>query len=96
MPKGYWIAHVTVTAPDHYPDYVTAAQPAFDKYGANFLARGGTFHCVEGHTGDRHVIIEFESMERALACYNSPEYQEAVAIRHAAAVSTMTIVEGVE
>lgn len=96
MPKGYWIAHVKVSEPDKYPDYVATAKPAFEEYGATFLVRGGAHECVEGETGERHVIIEFESMEKALACYNSEQYQKAVAIRQSASTGTITIVEGVD
>jgi uncharacterized protein (DUF1330 family) len=39
MPKGYWIAQVDVRDTERYKDYVTAAKPAFEKYGANFIAR---------------------------------------------------------
>ena len=75
MPKGYWIAHVTVTDPETYPDYITTAKPVFEQYDARFLARGGAYECVEGNSGERHVVIEFASMADALACYNSEIYQ---------------------
>lgn len=94
MAKGYWVADISITDPDAYPDYIAAARPAFEEYGARFLARGGKHDCVEGATGARHVIIEFESYETALACYNSDAYQKAAAIRQAASESTLTIVEG--
>ena len=42
MRKGYWIAHVEITNPERYKDYVAANAIAFKKYGARFLARGGT------------------------------------------------------
>ncbi len=96
MPKGYWIAHVNVSNPDTYPDYVATAKPAFEEYGAKFLVRGGAYACVEGETGERHVIIEFDSMEKALACYNSEQYQKAIAVRQSASTGTITIVEGVD
>lgn len=96
MPKGYWIAHVNVKSPEKYPDYIETARPAFEEYGARFIVRGGAHECVEGDTGERHVIIEFDSMENALACYNSEQYQKAVAIRQDASTGTITIVEGVE
>lgn len=96
MPKGYWVAHVTITDPDKYPDYLAAAKPAFEEYGARFLARGGNHDCVEGATGERHVIIEFESFAKALACYNSDAYQKAAAIRQATATSTLTVIEGTD
>ncbi|RMF10604.1 MAG: DUF1330 domain-containing protein, partial [Alphaproteobacteria bacterium] len=43
-----------------------------------------------------HVVIEFPSMETALACYHSEQYQKAAAIRAEASTGTLTIVEGVE
>ena len=41
MPKGYWIARVDVRDPEGYKGYVAAAKPAFERFGAHFLARGG-------------------------------------------------------
>ncbi|MEP9374533.1 DUF1330 domain-containing protein [Mesorhizobium sp. KR1-2] len=93
--KGYWIAMVDITDPEVYPRYVAANAVAFEKYGARFLARGGRHDDPEGPTGQRHVIIEFESYEQALACYNSPEYQEALKYRLAASTAHFSIVEGV-
>jgi len=95
MPKGYWIARVDVTNPDRYPDYVATAKPAFERYEANFMVRGGTPHPMEGQNRARNVVIEFPSVQHALDCYNSPEYQEAVKIRQAAAESELIIVEGI-
>ncbi|TIL77636.1 MAG: DUF1330 domain-containing protein, partial [Mesorhizobium sp.] len=48
MPKGYWIARVDVRDAEGYKDYVTAAKPAFDRFGAVFLARGGAHEKAEG------------------------------------------------
>ena len=39
MPKGYWIAHVTVTDPEQYQQYAGSTREAFQKYGATVLAR---------------------------------------------------------
>lgn len=94
--KGYWIAHVTVTDPDAYKFYAEAAPEAFRKYGARILARGGRSQQLEGSGRPRNVLIEFESLEAALACYNSPEYQAAKAKRHGAGEADIVIVEGVE
>ncbi len=94
MAKGYWVAHVTVTDPDNYPKYVAANAAAFEKYGARFLVRGGRFEAPEGAARERHVVIEFDSYEQALACYHSPEYAEAARLREAYADSDLVIVEG--
>ena len=94
MAKGYWVAHVTVTDPDNYPKYIAANKPAFEKYGACFLVRAGRFEAPEGAARERHVVIEFDSYEQALACYHSPEYAEAARLRQAYAESDLVIVEG--
>lgn len=97
MPKGYWIAHVTVTDPTRYPDYVTGARAAFEKFGARFLARGGAYAECEGALGrERHVLIEFPSLEAAQACYDSAEYQAAKAHRLEAGEAMVVLTEGLE
>ena len=94
MKKGYWIAMLDVTDPENYPKYIAANAAAFARHGARFLARGGRYESPEGPTGTRHVIIEFDSFEQALACYNSPEYQEALELRRQFAHGRFAIVEG--
>ena len=96
MAKGYWIARVDVNDVDRYPDYVSTAKLAFERYNAKFLVRGGAMTSLEGINRARNVVIEFPSVQDALDCYNSDEYQEAVKIRQAAADSELIIVEGNE
>ncbi|CTQ58710.1 uncharacterized protein (DUF1330 family) [Labrenzia sp. EL_208] len=94
MSKGYWIARVDVNDPENYPQYVETAKPAFERFGANFLARGGKTNAIEGPGRARNVVIEFPSFQHAVDCYNSPEYQEAVKIRQKVADGEIVIVEG--
>jgi uncharacterized protein (DUF1330 family) len=94
MPKAYWIAHVDVVEAEPYSVYAKLASACFAKYGANILARGGECQRLEGKVRARNVVIEFESMGQALACYNSPEYQEAKAHREGNAQAELLIVEG--
>ena len=94
MPKGYWIAHVNVRDPERYKDYVATAKPAFERFGARFLARGGDYQTMEGADRARNVVIEFPSKQAAIDCYNSAEYQAAKAIRVTVADADMVIVEG--
>ena len=82
--------------PERYKDYVATAKPAFERYGAKFLARGGSYEAMEGRGRGRNVVIEFPSYEAARDCYNSPEYQAAKAIRQTVADAEMVIVEGYE
>ena len=93
--KGYWIAHVTVTDPDTYKNYADAAPDAFKKYNARILARGGRHKQLEGDGHARNVVIEFNSFEDAVACYNSDEYQSARKHRLNAGIASIVIVEGV-
>ena len=95
MPKGYWISHVTVTDPDQYKLYAADAPLAFKKYGATILARGGAFQQMEGDARPRNVVIEFPSLQLAIDCYNSTEYQAAKAKRAGAGVAEIVLVEGV-
>ncbi|MBN9256677.1 MULTISPECIES: DUF1330 domain-containing protein [unclassified Mesorhizobium] len=92
--KGYWIAMVDVRDPDIYKQYIEANAKAFAKYGATFAVRAGRHTDPEGPTGNRHVVVEFPSYETALACYESPEYQEALKFRQAASTGRFVIVEG--
>jgi len=95
MAKGYWIAHVTVTNPDQYKFYAEAAPEAFRKHGATILARGGKSQQMEGHGRPRNVVIEFPSLQAAVDCYNSPEYQAAKTKRKGAGEAEVVLVEGV-
>jgi uncharacterized protein (DUF1330 family) len=94
MNKGYWIVRVSVHNQNNYPDYLKAAQPAFSKFGARFIVRGGRFECREGEARERNVVVEFRNYATAIACYESAEYQAARAIRNANADADLVIVEG--
>ncbi len=96
MAKTYWIARVDVRDPEEYKKYVETGKPAFERYNAKFLARGGKTESLEGSPRARNVLIEFASMEDALACYNSPEYTAARKIRQAVSEGDWILVEGVE
>ena len=94
QPKGYWVARITVHEPERYPDYVKTATPAYQRFGAKFLIRGGRYEPVEGEARPRNVVIEFPSYQAALDCYNSPEYTAARAIRQQIADGELIVVEG--
>ncbi len=96
MPKGYWIAHVTVTNPEDYAEYVRLDTPVVEEYGGRFIVRGGRSEAPEGPMKERHVVVEFPDYETALACYRSEAYQKAAEIRRANSESEIVIVEGTE
>ena len=98
MPKkGYWIAHVNITNPERYKDYIAANAAPLKKHGARFLVRNGACE-VHGDAlqGRRHVVIEFESYAIAKACHDSPEYRAAAKIRDEASTSDFVMIEGHE
>ncbi|MGY4253862.1 uncharacterized protein (DUF1330 family) [Bradyrhizobium sp. USDA 4516] len=78
MPKGYWIAQLQVKDETAYDEYRRRNLVAFAKFGAKFVVRGGSFERVMGVGRQHNVVIEFPSHEAALACYLSPEYQDAL------------------
>jgi uncharacterized protein (DUF1330 family) len=94
MPKGYWIARIDVQDEDRYRGYIAANAAALAKFGARFIVRGGPFRNPEGTSRTRNVVIEFPSPEAAVACYESPEYAEALALRRDYAVSDVIIIAG--
>ncbi len=96
MPKGYWIARVDVTDPEGYKDYVAANGTAFSKYGARFIVRGGMFEAPEGIPRTRNIVLEFKDYATALACYHSPEYSAAKALRLGKAEAELLVIEGYE
>jgi uncharacterized protein (DUF1330 family) len=96
MPKGYWIAHVEVADVEAYKRYVAANAAAFAKFGGRFLVRAGRYELVEGAAKTRQVVIEFPDYETALACYRSPEYQAAKALRDSVSAGDLVIAEGYE
>jgi uncharacterized protein (DUF1330 family) len=96
MAKGYWIVRVDVSDPEGYKAYVAADAEPFRKYGARFLVRGGRYEAVEGQSRSRNVVIEFKDYATALACYRSPEYAAAKALRQKASTGEIIIIEGCE
>jgi uncharacterized protein (DUF1330 family) len=94
MAKGYWIARVDVTDPDGYQAYVKANAEPFRKFGARFIIRGGRFEAPEGTPRARNIVLEFPDYVTALACYRSPEYQAAKALRMGKGVADLVIIEG--
>ncbi|MCX8224731.1 MAG: DUF1330 domain-containing protein [Sulfitobacter sp.] len=88
-----WIAHVTVTDEDAYGQYAKLAGPAIADHGGKFLARGARFVQLEGKERPRNVVARFPSLEEAVACYNSPAYQQALSHAKGASERELMVVE---
>ena len=95
MPKGYLIAHATVTDPEKWAQYVAKSKIALDKYEGRPIVRGGQCQIVEGNGTQRNVVLEFPSYAHAIGYATSAEYAEAKALRAGAGTLDITVVEGV-
>ena len=91
-----WIAHVTVTNADAYGKYAELAGPAIAKHGGHFIARGGKFVQLEGRERPRNVVARFPSVEAAVECYHSPDYQDALSHARGASERELMVVETTE
>jgi uncharacterized protein (DUF1330 family) len=93
---AYWLARATITDPVAYKKYTDRVPEIVSRYGGKILARGGRYRIMEGpETFQRFVAIEFPTLEQAVACFESPEYQEAAAFRRAGGgIVENVIVEG--
>lgn len=88
-----WIAHVTVTDAEAYGKYAKLAGPAIEAHGGVFIARGGRFVQLEGNERPRNVVARFPSVEAAVDCYHSDEYQAALAHAKGASERELMVVE---
>jgi uncharacterized protein (DUF1330 family) len=94
---AYLVVHVDIHDAERYETYKAMAPPSIRQYGGRYLTRGGGCEVLDGDwTPKRLVLLEFPTMEQARAFYGSPEYAEALALRHATAESSVVLLEGVE
>lgn len=94
---AYVIVEIEVTDPQLYETYKGLAPPAVKAYGGKYIARGGKTVLLEGEKApQRLVILAFESVERAQAWWDSPEYAEAKKMRQQASRTRMVVIEGYE
>jgi len=95
MAKAYWIAcYRSISNPEALAAYAKMAGPAIAAAGGRFLARGNAAKAYESGVAERVVVIEFDSVERAVAAHDSKEYQAALKVFDNAAVRDLRIVEG--
>jgi uncharacterized protein (DUF1330 family) len=93
---AYVINDMEVTDPVAFERYRQLSPPTVALYGGRFLARGGATRTLEGSWSPRRlVILQFDSVERATAWLESPEYAPARALRQASARSQIVVTEGV-
>jgi uncharacterized protein (DUF1330 family) len=95
---AYWMARARILDPAEYHKYAERVPEIIATHGGRVLARGGEYRTLEGPRHfERYVLIEFDSLEAAVGCFESAEYVEAASYRRRPGVgdNEMTIVEGV-
>jgi uncharacterized protein (DUF1330 family) len=96
MAKAYWITcYRQISDPAKLAAYAKLAGPAIESGGGRMLARGVPAKTYEAGLSERTVVIEFDSIERAIATHDSPSYQEALKALGDGAVRDLRIVPGV-
>jgi uncharacterized protein (DUF1330 family) len=93
---AYVVYQGVVTDPEGYERYKVLAQESVAAAGGRYVVRGGDVTALEGEAPDgRVVLLEFPSVEAAVAWYDGPAYSEARAARAEVARARMYVVAGV-
>jgi uncharacterized protein (DUF1330 family) len=96
MAKGYWITfYRSVSNPAALAEYARQAGPAIETGGGRFVARGTPGKWYEAGRDQRTVVIEFDSVEKAIATYESDAYQAALKLLEGAVERDVRMLEGV-
>lgn len=93
---AYWInTFRSISDQRKLEEYVEMAGPAMRAAGGRFLARGKPSRVFESGVVERTTLIEFDSVEAAVAAYESPAYQQALHALGDGAVRDLRIIESV-
>ena len=97
MPKAYWVVtYRSVKNPEAWQAYAKLAAPAIQGAGGRFLIRNKPAKTYEAGMNERVVMVEFDSLDQALACHETPAYKEALKVLGTGNVERdMRVVEGV-
>lgn len=96
MPKAYWVVtYRSISNPEAMKEYAKFAGPAISAAGGRFLARNTPVKTYESGMNQRVVLIEFDSVEQAIAAHDSAGYKEALkALGTGNAERDVRVVEG--
>ena len=97
MPKAYWVVtYRSVKNPEAWKAYAKIAMSAIEAAGGRFLIRNNPAKTYEAGMSERVVLVEFDSLDKALACHDTPSYKEALkALGSGNVERDMRVVEGV-
>jgi len=93
---AYVIVEIDIADPVGYEEYKRLAGATVEKYGGQYIVRGGRTEVLEGDwKPNRVVVLQFDSAQRAKDWLNSEEYREPRKMRHRTARTNMILVEGI-
>jgi len=96
MAKGYLVTcYRKINDQEKWAAYAKLAGPAIQKAGGHFIVRGVPATTYEQGIKERTVIVEFDSVQKAIAAHDSADYQQALKALGNGAERDMRIVEGV-
>lgn len=96
MAKAYWIAfYRSVKNQEKFGEYAKMAGPAIQSAGGRFLIRGNPAKVYESGLNQRVVMVEFDSLQQAIAAHDGAGYQAALKVLGDAVDREIRIVEGV-
>jgi uncharacterized protein (DUF1330 family) len=95
MAKGYWVVtYQEITNADALAAYAKVAAPAVEAAGGRFVVRGTPAKAYERGKELRTVVVEFDSLEKAIAAHDGAGYQAALKVLGAGAARDFRIIEG--
>jgi len=95
MAKAYWVVcYREIIDSAKLAAYAKLAAPAIEAGGGRMLARGIAVKAYEAGQLERTVLIEFDSVEHAVAVHDSPAYQAALRALDGGVVRDMRVVAG--
>jgi uncharacterized protein (DUF1330 family) len=93
-PPAYTIIEVEVTDPATYQKYMEGATTVYQQAGGRFIVRGGKTFVVNGTLPKRIAVIQWESLEKAQALFDSDAYKQLIPIRDKSSNFRAFVVEG--
>jgi len=93
---AYLVVDTLLHDPALYEEYKLQARPLAEKFGGEYLARGGNMDIKESDLWHptRVVLIKFPDAQSANRFYDSQEYQAILPIGRQSARRTVFVLEG--
>ena len=97
MVKGYWLARLDIKDRELFAEYRKRNAAPIVQFGGRFIVKGGKAETRIGAAAAENVVIEFDTYEKAMACFESADYQAAAEyLKRSCDIVEFVIVEGTE